>query len=297
MKTCQTLAIGFVISASSLCSLSEALGDVVVPVTGWVVHNGTGSFAGSSSSTNSPALAVADNQTIMAPFAGFKLQNDQDFVKVTATLALGSRTSNLNANNLNTQLRIGLFQGTNPTIAAGDSGYNGFLTTYSNQLASGSYGNLGEQTNSGQTSPLTNFSVVGTAPSAGTDVGGDTISGANPISADFVLTLTRNGSNLDIHSEVNSAQFNYSQVADFTGYTPQTPGFDFNTFTLNRVGFFFGNNVDGVNGGSLNDVNVTFGNLAAVPESPFGMLFLALVLGGAVAVKQWRSAERSQVLR
>jgi hypothetical protein len=80
-----------------------------IPVTGWVVHNGTSTV--SNGGTNSPTFAGADNITVMGTFAPVELLNTGDSVKVSTTLTMDTRTANTGTNSLNTQLRIGLFDG------------------------------------------------------------------------------------------------------------------------------------------------------------------------------------------
>jgi hypothetical protein len=276
------------VALTAVLAGSATQADIVTPVTGWVLHNGTSSFTGVSEATSSPQLSVADNLTIMAPFSGVTLPNVGDFITIKTTMNLGTRTSNLNANNLNTQLRIGLLNGTADPIVAGDAGYTGFLTIYSNQLAMASYGNLSEQQSNGATSPLQGQTTLGTPPSAGVDAGGDSISGGDPISADFTLTLTHRDTGMEIYSNISSAQFNYLQEVTFGPYTPGLSGFDFSTFNFNRAAFFFGPNVDGTNGGGLNNTMIITGN--AVPESRFGLLAVAVAMGCVLTGLKMRRA-------
>src|SRR5690348_6229656 len=76
-----------------------------VPVTGWMVHNGTSTVGGTAAS---PTFTPGDNVTLMAPFTDVTLSGDGDYVEATTTLTLSNRTANTGTNALNTQLRFAL---------------------------------------------------------------------------------------------------------------------------------------------------------------------------------------------
>jgi hypothetical protein len=103
--------IGTTLIAACATVWSSAAWAAVIPVTGWMVHNGTSAVGGSASA---PTFTPGDNVTLMAPFADVTLANDGDFIEGRTTLTLNDRTANLNANNLNTQLRFALLYSKKP---------------------------------------------------------------------------------------------------------------------------------------------------------------------------------------
>lgn len=273
-------------------------GDVVTPVTGWVVHNGSSGFSGATAATNSPVVVPADNLVqVMAAFSAVQLINDGDFVtlKLRLTMPVVRAGDSLGANSLNTQLRVGLFNG-GSTVSFEDTGMTGFYFEYSNQMAAASYGNARELTNTATNSPLASGNTIGTPPSGGT-TNGNSISGANFPATDFELTLTKNGSNVDFAGSISAPTVPYTQAFNILNYAPAAAGFD---HTFNRVGFFFGPRVDGNLGTTnanftavLNDVTVTTGNVNAIPESPYGILAVAIIMGAVLGgLKLCRGRQR-----
>src|SRR5690349_11174148 len=77
-----------------------ANGAVVIPVTGWIVHNGPGTSTLTTppGSPNTPTFGSADNITTMGKFGLQELLHDGDFVKLTTTLTVGNRTTNTGVN-------------------------------------------------------------------------------------------------------------------------------------------------------------------------------------------------------
>jgi hypothetical protein len=256
---------------------NEARADLVLPVADWALHNGTGTVG---NSTNSPTFSVADNNTFMGRFANVLLSNAGDFVSLSATLNVNTRTNdNLGPNSLNTQLRLGLFNGPDSAVALMDSPNLGFLIEYSNTSGGG---RISTQTNTSQKSPLTNANIVG---NGSPDAGDDTLQGADLGPVGFQLKLSRNASGMiDLTGAISGT--------DSTNGHPYAANFAQGNldasvigFAFDRVGFFFGDKVDGVNGATLSDVNITT-NVAAVPESRFGMGLIAVITcGGAAAVR------------
>lgn len=257
-------------------------GDVVTQVTGWAVHNGSSTVT--NGSTNSPTFTAADNITVMGTFAGVNLANDGDFVKLTTTLTVATRSTNTGVNSLNTQLRIGLFDGPAGAVVASDFPNTGFIIEYSNAVAGGL---IREQTSGTQPAPFVSPTDIGNGTQ---DIGADSIRGADVGPVAFELTLTRNAGKIDLTGQIsgtdssngNAYLATYSKLA----YTPAG-------FVYDRVGFFFGGNVDGPNG-TLSNVEVTSGNILSVPESRFVML-AATVAAGCVTTGR-RLCRRSRSL-
>ena len=136
------LAIALVVSANN----SRA---ATIPVTGWIVHNGTSTVGGTPSD---PTFTAGNNITLMAPFSDVTLANDGDFIEGKTTLTLNTRTANLGMNTLNTQLRFALLSTTNATLTAGDFPNMGLTMEYSNFAAGGL---IREQSSTTQTNPFT----------------------------------------------------------------------------------------------------------------------------------------------
>ena len=241
-----------------------------VPVTGWVVHNGTSTVGGTASN---PTFTPGDNITVMAPFADVVLANDGDFVQGTTTLTMNGRTST-GVNTLNTQLRVGLFHNSaSATVTANDVPNVGFIIEYTNLVAGGL---IREQTSTVQTNPFTSPTNIGNGTQ---DSGADSIQGANPGPVTFDLKLTRNAGKIDLVGTISGtdAVSGNPYVANYavTGYSSATFPAD-GTFTFNRIGLFLG---DGVNAASasLSDSSIT-----TVPEP--GSITLAGIAVGCVAL-------------
>ena len=249
-----------------------------IPVTGWDVHNGTATVT--DGTTNSPSFKPADDSlVVMAPFGDIPLLNDGDYVTLNATLNLGMRNSSgdsVGETGLNTQLRIGLFDGPAGAVAADDFANPGFIIEYSDAPAGGL---IREQTSLTQTNPFVSPTNIGNGVQ---DSGDDHIQGTDIGPVDFTLTLTRNSGMLDISGQISGTDSTnsnpYLSTYSVTGYAPVS-------FAYNRVGFFFGPRVDGDKNttdsnftGTLNDVTVT----TNVPEPGCGVLFALFALGGVV---------------
>jgi hypothetical protein len=223
-----------------------------------------------------------------------QLVNDGEFIEVSLTLQLGTRSGNsLGANGLNTGLRIGLFNGPAGPVVANDTNNLGILAQYQN-----TGGPVNEQTNPAGTNPFQNptLAVIG---NGGADAGGDSLQGAMVGDAVFDLKLTRNNGKYDVTGQINGTDSSngnpYLSVINLPGYTPTALG-----FTFNRIGFFFGNRADGDNiitdpnfTATLSNVTVTT-NVAAIPESALGVLAVALIGAGTAGWRTRSAKHRNQ---
>jgi hypothetical protein len=243
---------------------------ITAPVTGWVVHNGTSTVT--DGGTDSPTFTAGDNITVMAPFNDITLAADGDYLEFTTTLTMNGRTTT-GANTLNTQLRVGLFNGPPGAVVASDIPNVGFIIEYTNQ---GTGGLIREQTSLTQTAPF-----VGPANIGNGTPDSDSIAGADPPPVSLTLRLTRNAGEIDLSGEISGG----SHLATYTvtGYSSGTFPLD-GEFNFNRVGIFLG---DGVNAASarLDDATVE----TNVPE-PTSAMFAAIAFGAIMT--GWRRARR-----
>lgn len=274
-----------IVALATMVISSVAHGDFVTLVdAGWVIHNNGGgaTIDTGTGTTSSPALTPGDNITVMAPFSPISLASDGDFITLTTTLSMAGR-STTGVNTLNTQLRFGLFNGPAGPVMADDTSNVGFAAQYAN--ASQTHLKVFAPSNGAATDPLVSGSLgavigdVATHMNVTADPENDSIQGANP-SAFYELTLTRNAGKLDITGEISGG--NYLSSFNVLGFNSVTFPMD-GPFSFNRLGFFLGDNVNaaGVNGlGGATFANVTITtNVAAIPESRFGILAVALLLG------------------
>jgi hypothetical protein len=227
-------------------------------------------------------MTPADNVVVMGTFTPIELFKTGDSIKVTTTLTVGTRTTNLGANSLNTQLRIGLFDGPGApgAVVVDDTPNTGFIIEYSN-LAAG--GLIRRQDNTGQVNPFVGPTNIGNGVQ---DTGGDAIRGANLGPVLFELMLTRNGSLINLSGTISGTDSSNGNPysSSFTATNQLTAP---NGFIFDRVGFFFGANVDGPNG-TLNNVNIT----AVIPE-PGSVIVFALVMAAGGA-GWWKSNRRAR---
>jgi hypothetical protein len=262
------------IMALAIVGQASLVHGTTIPVTGWAVHNGSSGVT--DGNTNSPTFDNADNITVMGTFGDVELLNDGDYVTVSTTLTVGERDSNLNANSLNTQLRIGLFDGPAGPVVADDVPNLGIIFEYTNDNPANAANRrlIREQTAPAQTGPFVSPVNIGNGAA---DAGNDSIQGANIGDVYFEMTLTRNSGMLDITGQISGTDSSngnpYLSTYSLPGYAPAAVGFNFN-----RVGFFFGGNVDGDNGGTLHDVTIT----TNVPEPSSCLLAAGLAMVGAV---------------
>jgi hypothetical protein len=227
----------------------------VIPVTGWAVHNGTSTVGGTAAV---PTFTPADNITLMAPFDPVALLNDGDFIEGTTTLTLNDRTANTATNNLNTQLRIGLFNGPAGAVAASDIPNLGFIIEYANTaLASGPL--IREQTNATQVAPFVNPTNIG----VGTPDANDSIQGANPGPVTLTLRLTRDGNALDLSGTISGTDsVSGNPVVGTYALDNHVPLSG--TFTFNRIGLFLGPNTDATSADLSNTAVTTIPEPAAL---------------------------------
>jgi hypothetical protein len=232
-----------------------------LPVDGWVVHNGSSTV--SDAGTDSPTFTGGDNITAMGTFPEIELLNDGDYLTFTTTLTIANRSGATGANTLNTQLRVGLFDGPDGAIVANDVPNIGLIIEYTNQPAGGL---IREQNNPAQTSPF-----VGPVNIGNGSADADSIAGANPPPVNFTLTLTRNGGELDLTGQISgdSHLANYSVL----GHSSATFPLD-GAFSFNRVGLFLGDNVNAATA-SLADATIT----TNVPEPAFCAMMVIATVG------------------
>jgi hypothetical protein len=238
-----------------------------LPVEGWAVHNGSSTVA--DAGTDSPTFTTGDNIVAMGTFPEIELLNDGDYLTFSTTLTMLGRTTP-GANTLNTQVRVGLFDGPDGAVVANDIPNVGFIIEYTNQPAGGL---IREQTSVTQTNPFTAPTNIGNG-----SADSDSIAGANPPPVLLQLTLTRNGGELDLTGQISGGSHlaNYSVV----GYSSAT--FPMNgAFAFNRAGVFLG---DGVNStsASLSEAKI----VTNVPEPGTMLLAAAAILGGFLLVRR-----------
>jgi hypothetical protein len=270
MKTIDCIRLALV--APALLVLATAANAATIPITGWAVHNGTATVGGTAAV---PTFTPGDNVTLMAPFTPVSLASDGDSVTVSTVLTLNTRTGT-GVNTLNTQLRLGLFNGPAGAVADSDIPNVGFIIEYSNVAAGGL---IREQESLTQNNPFTSPTNIGNGVQ---DSGADSIQGADPGPVTLSLTLTRNNGMLDLSgliSGTDSVSGNpYSSSYAVTGRA--STNFPANgTFTFNRIGLFLGGNVNAASA-QLNDSAVT-----TVPE-PASAALAAGLLGAAFTFKR-----------
>lgn len=271
------------LSALALVSSTSLAHAAAIPLTGWMVHNGTATVA---SSADGPTFTPGDNVTLMAPFGDVTLANDGDFVDVTTTLTMTGRTGT-GINTLNTQLRLALLDdNVNTTLTASDAPNLGFTIEYTNQAAGGL---IREQQSATQINPFTSPTTIGNGAQ---DSGGDSIQGANPGPVTFDLRLTRDAGKLDLVGSISGtdAVSGNAYLANFSVLGYSSANFPAGgPFTFNRVGLFLGDNVN-ASSASLTNSTVTTGS--SVPE-PGSLATIAVI--GALASSRVRRKRRSRV--
>jgi hypothetical protein len=236
--------------------------------------------------TNSPTFTAADlaadTISVMAPFAGITLANDGDFIKLTTTLTMTSR-STTGVNTLNTHLRFGLFDGPAGPVVAADTPNVGILAQYANS----NQGHLQvfEQSTAAVDPLNSSLTVIGQQPTnVVVDPENDSIQGANPTTS-YEMTVTRSGGNLNITGQISGGNYlSTFSIPGFNSATFPTGG----SFTFDRVGFFLGNNVN-AQGGS------TFANVVVetnVPEPSSCLLAATLIVGAMLTQSRDRHAFR-----
>jgi hypothetical protein len=232
-----------------------------------------------SDTSNSPTFTPADQGlTALGRFPDIDLKNDGDYVRVTTTLTIPTRTTNTGQNSLNTALRFGLFDGPDAAVATGDSPNHGIFIVYGNHNQANNRRIRFNNTASTTVFPVPgdNSNVIGASGSE--DVDSDSIRGADIEPVLFELKLTRNAGLLDIYGKIEGTDSTtgnpYISEYNHMGFDTAGTGIGFN---FDRAGFFFGNNVDGPSA-TLNNVTVE----TNVPE-PGTIAITALALLGAIA--------------
>ncbi len=281
MKLIRNLIGNTIVTFAIGAAVSTARADLI-PVSGWIVHNGTSTVGGTASD---PTFTAADNITVMAPFSDVTLANDGDFVEGKTTLTVNARTGGVGANTLNTQLRFALLDDSvNGTTTAGDAPNLGFTMEYTNLVAGGL---MREQSNAAQTSPFT--SPPTTITNGTQDSGTDSIQGANPGPVTFDLTLTRNGGKIDLAGTISGTDSvsGNPYVANFayTGWSSATFPAD-GAFTFNRMAVFMG---DGVNATSA---SLADSQVITIPEPASIILANVLAIGGLLVARGARRGSR-----
>lgn len=281
------------------------------PLTGWVVHSLLGSAPAATSGlgTNSPSFdtrhgggSTNNGITVMADFGGgmfpfgdsIKLHKDGDYIKASTTVTMVGRevggTAFLNGN-----LRIGLYNGPNASVSAGDGPHVGIINGYAN-TDHNPFGNNGVRVEQRSSNAGANPMNGGTATLVGN---GTSIAPANSLqgsettatpwnvapAATFELVITRNANKLDVTGSIIRTSAPAGTLATYSilGYDPGAGLLDANgNFTFNRMGFFLGNGVRG---------NSTLGNVRIetnVPEPATAGLALVALVGGALMRRRGR---------
>ncbi|HVT26907.1 MAG TPA: PEP-CTERM sorting domain-containing protein [Lacipirellulaceae bacterium] len=277
MKMCRNL-IGTAFGVLAIVALASTTNASPIPVTGWIVHNGTSTVGGTASN---PTFTPGDNVTLMAPFSDISLANDGDSIEAKTTLTMNSRTGT-GVNSLNTQLRFALLDDSvNGTLTAGDFPNVGFTIEYAN-LNSGTPPQSREQTSLTQTAPF----VSPTSINNGTlDANGGSIQGADPGPVTFDIKITRNGGALDMVGSISGTDsvtsLPYLSTFGWTGHT--STNFPLNgPFSFNRLAVFLGGNVNAATA-SLSDSSVN-----VVPEPTSLILVAGMALSGVFMRKRTR---------
>jgi hypothetical protein len=268
MKICNLVLPAVAAMFAAMAPLAQG-----ATISGWAIHNGTSTVGGTPSA---PTFTAADNITAMAPFNHpVALDSDGDFVEVSTTVNVAGRTGGVGVNSLNTQLRVGIFNGPAGAVAASDVPNQGFIIEYSN-LAAG--GLIREQQSATQTNPFTSPTNLGNGTQ---DAGADSIQGANPGPVMLTLKLTRNSGMLDLLGTISGTDSvsGNAYLSNFTLNGINTANFPAGgTFNFNRIGLFLG---DGVNGASAAITNSTI--RTNVPEPASSVLAVVAAIS-AVAV-------------
>jgi hypothetical protein len=217
----------------------------------------------------------------MGHFPALQLYKTGDSIKVTTTLTLSTRTANTGINALNTQLRIGLFDGPGAAVVAGDTPNTGYIIEYTNEAPAAASRHLIRRQDSLINAPFNSPTNIGNGTA---DVGNQSIQGANIGPVVFELMLTRNGNLIDISGKIEGTD-STSGLQYLSTYPLASQAVPPSGFVFDRVGFFFGGNVDAPSG-TLNNVTIT----AAIPEPGSFLVFAMVTVLGAAFVWRWKSA-------
>jgi hypothetical protein len=277
MKLRRSLVIPAIVALAVVAAAPIArAATFTLPVVGWEVHNGTSTV--SDGGTDSPTYTGGDNITAMGTFPEIELLNDGDYLTFTTTLTMANRSGAVGANTLNTQLRVGLFDGPDGPIVANDVANVGLIIEYTNQPAGGL---IREQSSLVQTAPFVGPSNIGNG-----SADADSISGVNPPPVLFTLTLTRNGGEIDLTGQISGGSHlaNYSVLGHSSATFPAN-----GAFTFNRVGLFVGDNVNAATA-SLVDATIT----TNVPEPGAGILLAFVAMGSIIAGRRAPRGARAE---
>ena len=214
------------------------------PVVGWVsiydAQNTIPRFVGSTASTASPVTTDADQDSIAANFPAVALA-DGEFITLSGSVTFDV---NLAAD----QFRIGLFDGPVATQDAG-GGYAGFYTGAPTASSSGvKHGNGSSSTHPFETGAGTS---LGSMPPAGAGVAAGT-----PLA--FVLTLTRDGSDIDLFADYSASGYSSSTTLQNVNVSGMGYAFDSVVFLLGG----------GLNGNQASFANIAVTNGVGVPPEP-----------------------------
>jgi hypothetical protein len=228
-----------------------------VPVEDWVTAGGSTTIT--DGSTNSPTFTPADGLQVIGGFSNIAI-NDGEFIRLTATMQINSRTDDLN---LTDAVRIGLFRtdDENETVIQGTE-LSGIILEHRDQIR--------ELRLNAQTGPFasgTQSFVIGSTS-------GDPESDPPPaqtiddVTFEFMLQIERDGEEMEISGTIGDggAFKEFFTRADYN--TPMdNPPNNLNEFRWNRAGFLIGGNV-GATSVNMFNVEVTSG-VAAEEDADF----------------------------
>ena len=230
-------------------------------VTGWeLIFDGDAdsSFTGVSATTASPAIDDAHKSSMAANFPTVSL-SDGESLTLSGTVSFSGTLAGA-------QFRWGLFDGDNPVVAGQGDEYAGFFA--SAHAADSAREIWANDPDAGLVHPFDTGSAGGnyTASQVATMSKPDVTPVAST-SLDFLLTLTRNGTNFDLSASITDGS-TYTSSGSATGVAPNING-----FTFDSAAFLVG----GSTSGSWNNVDAAYSNIdvTVVPEPS-----AAALLGG-----------------
>ena len=271
----------------ALLSVLLAVAADAGPITGtWVVTNGNDIIAPGTENTNSPALApippdtsVVSN-TVQSAFPTITLTDPGDYVEARGTIDL-VRTSGLTtANQLNDQLRLGLFSAPAPPTAGASGDPRGFILEY----GTGSPVSEVRALIATQANPFSGGAGTPVIGLAGADPEGHTLTGT-PVAANFIFRVTRQaGNTVDLTGSVTGItqdplDNDYLQQFSILGHSPHA---SFN-YDLNRIAFLLGGNA-GATEAVFRNVQVR----TNVPEPATALVGLAALVAAAFTRQRMR---------
>jgi len=211
-------------------SLAEA-----TPVVNWVATSGNTIFSKGSEATASPVITDADSDTIAANFPSVTLA-DGDSITLTGTVMFDVALTT-------TQFRIGLFDG--PPVARGTAKpYKGIYTEAPTTFATSLKYGPGNKIH-----PF----------AAGTIIAKKFLPGSKNVAANtaigFSLTITRDGTNLDVATSYSSKRGRYSTSATAQDVPIRKTAPRYN-YTYNTAAFLLGGHLD-AGKATFSDITVT----------------------------------------